>query len=103
MGSLLFLLDLVHFLFYCLIHSKEINYSKGSGQNKRVINVLNNVEKVIANSQFTKNLAIELGVNENKIINGTAIQSKKLSINKLNNIRDNFLIELIELKKKYKL
>ena len=38
-----------------------------------------------------------------KIINGTAIQSKKLSINKLSNIRDNFLIDLIELKKKYKL
>ncbi len=53
---------------YCLIHSKEINHPKGSSQNKRVVNVLNNVAKVIANSQFTKNLAIELGVNENKII-----------------------------------
>ena len=53
---------------YCLIHSKEINHTKGSGQNKRVINVLNNVEKVIANSQFTKNLAIELGINANKVI-----------------------------------
>ncbi|OUW96716.1 MAG: 3-hydroxybutyryl-CoA dehydrogenase [Pelagibacteraceae bacterium TMED237] len=38
-----------------------------------------------------------------KIIDGTGIQSKKLSINKLSNIRDNFLIDLIELKKKYKL
>ncbi len=53
---------------YCLIHSKEINHPKGSSQNKRVVSVLNNVEKVIANSQFTKNLAIELGVNENKVI-----------------------------------
>ena len=53
---------------YCLIHSKEINHPKGSGQNKRIVGVLNNVEKVIANSQFTKNLAIELGVNENKVI-----------------------------------
>ena len=53
---------------YCLIHSKEINHSKGSSQNKRVVSVLNNVEKVIANSQFTKNLAIELGVNGNKVI-----------------------------------
>ena len=53
---------------YCLIHSKEINHTKGSSQNKRVINVLNNVEKVIANSHFTKNLAIELGVNVNKVI-----------------------------------
>ena len=53
---------------YCLIHSKEINHPKGSSQNKRVIDVLNNVEKVIANSEYTKNLAIENGVNENKII-----------------------------------
>jgi len=53
---------------YCLIHGKEINHPKGSGQNKRVINVLNNVDKVIANSQFTKNLAIEHGVNANKVI-----------------------------------
>ncbi len=53
---------------YCLIHSKEINHPKGSSQNKRVIEVLNNVEKVIANSEYTKNLAIENGVNENKII-----------------------------------
>ena len=53
---------------YCLIHGKEINHPKGSGQNKRIINVLNNVEKVIANSQFTKNLAIEHGVNANKVI-----------------------------------
>ena len=53
---------------YCLIHSKEINHPKGSNQNKRVISVLNNVEKVIANSKFTKNLAIEIGVNANKVI-----------------------------------
>ncbi len=53
---------------YCLIHSKEINHPKGSNQNKRVVNVLNNVEKVIANSQFTRNLAIEIGINANKVI-----------------------------------
>tara|TARA_B100001057_G_scaffold466487_1_gene523681 strand:+ start:191 stop:1273 length:1083 start_codon:yes stop_codon:yes gene_type:complete len=53
---------------YCLIHSKEINHPKGSSQNKRIINVLNNVDKVIANSQFTKNLAVEVGVNENKVV-----------------------------------
>ena len=53
---------------YCLIHSKEINHPKGSGQNKRLVNVLNNVKNVIANSQYTKNLAIKLGVNENKVI-----------------------------------
>ena len=53
---------------YCLIHSKEINHPTGSSQNKRFINILNNVEKVIANSEFTKNLAINYGVNENKVI-----------------------------------
>ena len=52
---------------YCLIHGKEINHSKGSSLNKRVIKVLNNVEKVIANSEYTKNLAITNGVNNNKI------------------------------------
>ena len=39
---------------YCLIHSKEINHPKGTSLNKRFLNVLNNVEKVIANSEFTK-------------------------------------------------
>ena len=53
---------------YCLIHSKEINHPKGSAQNKRVISVLNNVEKIIANSRFTKNLAISIGVSEDKIV-----------------------------------
>ena len=49
---------------YCLIHGKEINHPKGSSANKRVIKVLNNVEKVIANSEYTKNLAINSGVKE---------------------------------------
>jgi phosphatidyl-myo-inositol dimannoside synthase len=53
---------------YCLIHGKEINHPKGSSSNKRVIEVLNNVEKVIANSEYTKNLAINNGVSEDKII-----------------------------------
>ena len=53
---------------YCLIHGKEINHPKNSRHNKRMLQVLNNVEKVIANSQYTKNLAIDRGVIENKII-----------------------------------
>ena len=53
---------------YCLIHGKEINHTKGSGINKRLLKVLNNVEKVIANSKYTKNLAIEIGVKEENII-----------------------------------
>ncbi len=53
---------------YCLIHGKEINHPKGSSLNKRVIKVLNNVEKVIANSEYTKNLAINNGVDKEKVI-----------------------------------
>ncbi len=51
----------------CLIHSKEINHNKGSRINKKVLDVLNDVDHVIANSNFTKNLAIELGVEEKRI------------------------------------
>ena len=52
----------------CLIHGKEINHEKGTSLNKRVLKVLNNVETIVANSQYTKNLAISLGVQQNKII-----------------------------------
>jgi len=53
---------------YCLIHGKEINHPKGSFQNKKIVKVLNNVEKVIANSEYTKNLAISIGVDQTKIV-----------------------------------
>ncbi len=53
---------------YCLIHGKEINHPKGGRLNNRILKVLNKVEKVIANSNYTKNLAIEIGVNREKII-----------------------------------
>ncbi len=52
----------------CLIHSKEINHKKGSRLNQKILNVLNNVDHVIANSNFTKKLAIDLGVEEKKIL-----------------------------------
>ena len=52
----------------CLIHSKEINHEKRSNLNKRAIEVLNNVDVVVANSEFTKDLAIKCGVDENTII-----------------------------------
>ena len=53
---------------YCLIHGKEINHPKGSSLNKRANKVLNNVERVIANSEYTKNLAINNGVEPNKVL-----------------------------------
>ena len=52
---------------FCLIHSKEINHPKGSGLNKRVLNSLLKVKYIIANSNFTKNLAISIGLNEKKV------------------------------------
>ena len=51
----------------CLIHSKEINHKKNSFINKRLVKILNNCHTVVANSNFTKNLAISVGVDENKI------------------------------------
>jgi phosphatidylinositol alpha-1,6-mannosyltransferase len=53
---------------YCLIHGKEINHARGSGINKRLLTVLNNVEKVIANSKYTRDLAINIGVKADNII-----------------------------------
>ena len=51
----------------CLIHGKEINHEKGTSLNKRVLEVLDNVENIIANSEYTKNLAIQSGVQQDKI------------------------------------
>jgi phosphatidyl-myo-inositol dimannoside synthase len=52
----------------CLIHSKEINHEKKTNLNKRLLNVLNNAKIVVANSKYTKNLAVQKGVDEDKII-----------------------------------
>ena len=52
----------------CLIHGKEINHKKGSSLNKRVLEVLNNIEIIVANSENTKNLAIQLGVKHDNIV-----------------------------------
>ena len=52
----------------CLIHGKEINHEKGTNLNKRFLKVLNDMEVIVANSQYTKELAIKRGVDENKIV-----------------------------------
>ena len=52
---------------FCLIHSKEINHPKGSGMNKRLKEAVQKTKYVIANSNFTKNLAIEVGLSKEKI------------------------------------
>ena len=73
---------------YCLIHGKEINHPKGSFQNKKILKVLNNVEKVIANSLYTKNLAIKIGIDQAKIIviNPGVNPAKELNINSLKKV-----------------
>jgi len=52
---------------FCLLHSKEINHDVGSTLNKRLIRSTNNADFIIANSNFTKNLAIKVGINPSKI------------------------------------
>ena len=54
---------------FCLIHSKEINHPVGSSSNKRVLNALAKADHVIANSKFTKEFAIKLGVKNVTVIN----------------------------------
>ena len=75
----------------CLIHGKEINHEKGTNLNKRVLEVLNNSEVVVANSKYTKNLAIQCGVEENRIIvinPGVDLvqESNKKSLDKVDNL-----------------
>jgi len=52
---------------FCLIHSKEINHQVGTSINKRLIESTNKSDFIIANSNFTKQLAISLGVDSKKI------------------------------------
>ena len=54
---------------FCLIHSKEINHPVGSSLNKRVLKSLSKADHVIANSRFTKELALKLGVKDVTVIN----------------------------------
>ncbi len=52
---------------FCLIHSKEINHPKGTLLNSRMIKAFKKSNFIIANSNFTKNLAIKFGADESKI------------------------------------
>ena len=51
----------------CLVHSKEINHPINSSLNKRIIRSLEKANFIISNSNYTKNLAINIGISENKI------------------------------------
>ena len=52
---------------FCLLHSKEINHQINSSLNKRLIKSTNKADYIIANSNFTKGLAIKVGINPSKI------------------------------------
>ena len=52
---------------FCLIHSKEINHNIGTSLNNRMIKSLSKAKHIIANSNFTKKLAIECGINDKNI------------------------------------
>ena len=53
---------------FCLLHSKEINHKVGSLLNKRLIKSTDKADFIIANSNFTKELAIKVGINPSKIL-----------------------------------
>ena len=78
----------------CLTHSKEINHNVGSLLNKRLIKSLNKADYIIANSNFTKNLGIKIGINKEKIniINPGIYKPKNIEnlyIEKANNYFNN--------------
>ena len=58
---------LSQFPSFCLIHSKEINHPKGSSLNFRMNKAFKKAKFIIANSKFTKDLAINMGLEESKI------------------------------------
>jgi len=79
---------------FCLIHSKEINHEKGTSLNKRMIHALSKSNYIIANSNFTKNLAIRFGIDSKniKVIHpgcnypiGIEFKYKELAKKKFNN------------------
>ena len=55
------------FKTFCLLHSKEINHKIGSSLNKRLIQATNKADFLIANSNFTRDLAIKVGMNKSKL------------------------------------
>ena len=52
---------------YCLIHSKEINHPIGSSLNIRMNKAFKKTKFIVANSKYTKELGLRLGLEEKKI------------------------------------
>jgi phosphatidylinositol alpha-1,6-mannosyltransferase len=52
---------------YCLIHSKEINHPIGSSLNIRMNKAFKKTRFIVANSKYTKELGLRLGLEKKKI------------------------------------
>jgi phosphatidylinositol alpha-1,6-mannosyltransferase len=52
---------------FCLIHSKEINHPIKSSLNIRMNRAFKKAKFIVANSKYTKELAVKMGLEENKI------------------------------------
>ncbi len=52
---------------FCLVHSKEINHPIGSYINSRMNKTFKKAKYIIANSKYTQNLAIDMGLEATKI------------------------------------
>ena len=52
---------------FCLIHSKEINHTLNSSLNIRMNKAISRVKYVVANSRYTKQLGVDVGLDEKKI------------------------------------
>jgi|TARA_B110000238_G_scaffold185255_1_gene213328 phosphatidylinositol alpha-1,6-mannosyltransferase len=52
---------------FCLIHSKEINHPAGSSLSTRMNKVFKKTKFIIANSKYTRDLGVDMGLDENKI------------------------------------
>ena len=52
---------------FCLIHSKEINHSIGSSLNIRMNKAFKKTKFIIANSKYTKELGVRMGLEKDKI------------------------------------
>ncbi len=79
---------------FCLLHSKEINHERGSSLNKRIIESTNKANFIIANSNFTKNLAINVGIDPKKIhVIFPGIKKPKIIENKFINEAKDFFKE----------
>jgi|TARA_B100001093_G_scaffold517370_1_gene598729 phosphatidylinositol alpha-1,6-mannosyltransferase len=58
---------LTNYQNFCLIHSKEINHPVNSSLNTRMNKAFKKAKFIIANSKYTKELGVSMGLNKDKI------------------------------------